>query len=194
MLFPCPAFVNATRFPEKPAIFWGGRSISWVAVNNYVHSTSRYIKEISVKKGDRVIVVTDRSPAYYIVILALWRIGVIVCPVLPDASEDEVRMVHDVVKPDFVISHRSVRKAWSQGVRSADIEQVVAYGYNDAFLGSEAALDPKLGSEDVALLRLVSSSTGIELKAVTHDELRSDPQELAGFFSALLTGDKFIIS
>ncbi len=193
MLSHCPEFINATRSPEKAAFSWNGRSISWMAVNNYVHSTSRYLKEISVKKDGRVIVVTERSPAFYIVLLALWRIGACVCPVVGSCSEADVDAVYSVIKPDFVIGQRAAMKLWAKGVRSADIEHVVAYGYNDSFLGSEAALDPKIELEYPALLRLGSSPSGLEGRILSHEALRLDPQELAAFFKALSTGDKFII-
>ncbi len=194
MLCPCPVFFNANRFPEKPAISWGGRSISWLAINNYVHSTSRYLKEVSVKKQGRVIVVSDPAPVYCIVLLALWRIGALACPVSAQVREIELEAVHGVVKPDFVISPRSSRKMWAKGVRWADIEQVVAYGYNDSFLGSDAALDPKIDADQVVVLRPVLSSTQIRLEALTYKDLQDDPQDLAALFKALSTGEKLVIS
>ncbi|MFH0754022.1 MAG: AMP-binding protein [Candidatus Omnitrophota bacterium] len=193
MTQPCPEFLHAQRIPEKTAIFWSGRSISWVALNNYVHSTSRYLKEISVKKNDRVILVAEASAAYYIAVLALWRIGAWVCEA-KDTVDVDVEAVHVALKPHAVICHRSLRKVWARGVRFADIEHIVAYGYNDAFLGSDAALDPKVDPGQTAVLRLESSAQGLAVKPLTHESLSSDRGSLSTLLQTLLTGEPLVIS
>jgi hypothetical protein len=102
-------------------------------------------------------------------------------------------MVYAAVKPDIVISARGSRKIGGQRARWADIEHVVAYGYNDAFLGSEMSLDPKLDSLHPALLRLRMSGESIGVDVLTHEQLKEDPQEFGPLLYALKTGETYVI-
>jgi hypothetical protein len=189
----CPVVVNARRCPERMALAWAGRSIAWDAFNNYVHSTSRYLKEISVRSGAHVLLVKEDSPAFVIVLLALWRIGAVPCPVDPGVLPACSSLVYAAVKPDIVISARGFRKAWGQKARWADIEHVVAYGYNDSFLGSETSLDPMLDSCQPALFRLRISEGAVSGDVLTHAQLKEDPQELGPLLHALKTGETYNI-
>jgi acyl-CoA synthetase (AMP-forming)/AMP-acid ligase II len=189
----CSVVVNARRCPQRMALSWAGRSIAWDAFNNYVHSTSRYLKEISVRPQASVLVVKENSPAYVIVLLALWRIGAVPCPVDPDILPTRSALVYAAVKPDLVISSRGFKKIWGQKARWADIEHVVAYGYNDSFLGSETLLDPKIDPLQPALLRLKISGEVVGVDALTHEQLKEGPQELGLLLDSLRTGEPYNI-
>ena len=189
----CRVAVHARRCPEKTALSWSGRSIAWDAFNNYVHSTSRYLKEISVRAQAPVLIVKESSPAYVIVLFALWRIGAVPCPVDPRMLSGHSAAVYAAIKPDLVISGRSFKKIWGQKARWADIEQVVAYGYNDSFLGSETSLDPMIDMCQTALLGLNVSGNIVTADKRTHQQLREDPGELSALFHALITGDIYNI-
>lgn len=189
----CPAVFHARSFPQGIALSWAGRSISWEALNNYVHSTSRYLKEISVRSGAHILVVREGSPAFVIVLLALWRIGAVVCPVDPGVLSDKAGVVHAAVKPELIISARLFRRVWGQKVRWADIEHVVAYGYNDSFLGSEASVDPGIDMDQLAVLRLRLSDDAISVDNLTHQQLQEDPQDLQSLLEALETGKTYSI-
>jgi non-ribosomal peptide synthetase component F len=189
----CSVVVNARRYPQRMALSWAGRSIAWDAFNNYVHSTSRYLKEISVRSGAHVLLVKEESPAYVIVLLALWRIGAVPCPVDPGVLPARSASIYAALQPDIVISARGFRKVWGQKARWADIEHVVAYGYNDSFLGSEMSLDPKLDSLQPALFRLTISGEAVAGDVLTHEQLKENPQELGPLFHSLKTGETFNI-
>ena len=189
----CPVALNARRYPGRTALSWAGRSIAWDAFNNYVHSTSRYLKEISVRAKAPVLVVTEPSPAYVIVLLALWRIGAVPCPVDPHWLPAHALSIHTAAQTDLVISARNLRKTWGPKVRWADIEQVVAYGYNDTFLGCETSLEPQLDSDGTALLRLGLSGDRVETQSLTHQQLKEDPRELKALFHALRTAETYNI-
>ncbi len=207
MFDPCPAYLNAQRCSGKPALQWAGRSIAWEALHNYVHSTSRYLKEIAVKPDTRHVVVIDNSPAFIIVILALWRIRAVPCPVSPLLSQAQASEVCSCVRPASVISGRKLRPVWDPLLRKgrwADIEHVVAYGYNDSFLGSEAALDPKLDQDYPAIVRITfpdhllmqdfAGSRQVKLIELTHAQLRKDPGEFSPLFHSFATGEPFKIN
>jgi acyl-CoA synthetase (AMP-forming)/AMP-acid ligase II len=189
----CPVAFHSRHCPQGIALSWAGRSIAWDAFNNYVHSTSRYLKEISVRAEAHILVVKEDSPAYVIVLLALWRIGAVPCPVDPEILSEKAAFINAAVKPCLVISARGLKKTWGQKGRWADIEQVVAYGYNDSFLGSEAALDPQIDSDHAALLRLEISGDAVETRVLTHEQLKKDPGDMEPLLNALVTGQPYNI-
>ena len=191
-LVPCPAAVNARQYPQRAAVSWAGRSVVWEALNNYIHSTSRYLKEIAVRPNARILLLREDSPSYIIVLLALWRIGAAVCPVPVQASSEYIEQIRAIVKPEGVIGPRKIRKVWGAGGRWVDIEQVVAYGYNDSFLGSETALDPKIDTDHQALLRIEEDQGGLRVQVLTHAGLKDDPKDMASFFYSLDTGEALI--
>jgi len=69
---------------DNLALSWGKRSLAWDHLDDYIHSTSRRIKEFGVKKGDRVLVDAVLSHETVIIILSLWHAGVTVCPLDPN--------------------------------------------------------------------------------------------------------------
>lgn len=179
---PCPVYLNAVRYPAKVAIAWRGRSIFWGAVNAYVHSTARYLKEIAVRPQTRILLLAEASPSYFIVLTALWRIGACSCLIEPCVSQ-EPGDVCTVAKPELVISSRANRGRWSQGHRWTDIEQAVAYGYNDLFLGSEGALGATIAAECPLVLRLQPEKT-----LMSYAMLQADPGDLKDWLQSLETG------
>jgi acyl-CoA synthetase (AMP-forming)/AMP-acid ligase II len=189
----CSVAFNARRCPGQMAVSWAGRSIAWDAFNNYVHSTSRYLKEISVRPQETVFVVKENSPAHVIVLLALWRIGAVPCLIDPHMLKGCSDSLYASVKPALVISPLAFKRSWGQKVRWANIEQVVAYGYNDSFLGSEASLDPMIDSDQVAFLRLKISESVVQTDLFTHAALRKNPESLSALFHSLTTAETYII-
>jgi len=185
---PCPVYLNACRYPQRTAISWGGRSILWGAVNSYVHNTSRYLKEIAVHADTRILLVAEKSPSYFIVLMALWRIGALVCPLPPAALGPGPETIIADVNPGLVISSRTNKKIFSRNLRWTDIEHAVAYGYNDMFLGSDAALGPRIDTDRCLILRIVPART-----LLSYPMLKADPGDLQNLFHCLETGDPLVI-
>ncbi|MEI8012408.1 MAG: AMP-binding protein [Candidatus Omnitrophota bacterium] len=183
----CPVYLNAGRYPGRVALSWGGRSIFWGAVNSYVHSTARYLKEIAVRPEARILLLAERSPAYFIVLMALWRIGALTCPVKAQGAEDPEN-IFSIVKPEMVISSRQERGVWARDARWADVEQAVAYGYNDLFLGSEGSLGGQIDRDRPLILRVSPDVTRL-----SYAGLKADPGDLGEWVHALETGDALMI-
>lgn len=189
----CPAALHARAHPQHSALSWSGRSIAWEALNNYVHSTARYLKEIAVRPEASILLVQENSPAYVIVLLALWRIGAVPCPVTPEMLPGQSAALYAALKPALVISARSCRKMWGQKARWADIEHVVAYGYNDSFLGSASSLDPRIDPDRTALLRWHMAGDHVTFTPLSHARLKNSPGDLERLLRALTTGETYHI-
>ncbi len=193
-LVSCPAALNACRCPQQKAVSWSGRSLAWEAFNNYIHSTSRHLKEIGLRTSENVVVVREDTASYIVVLLALWRIRAVVCPVDGEDLPAQAGALQRLVKPGIIIGPQQSKRTRLAGSRWADIEHIVAYGYNDPFLGNEALLDPKIDTDSSALARLTLEKDAVSVRVLSHAQLKEDPQELAGLFHSLATGEPLILS
>ncbi|MBF0618581.1 MAG: AMP-binding protein [Candidatus Omnitrophica bacterium] len=140
----CPVFVKAQESPFADAVLWGRRRISWQHFDGYVHSTSRYLKEVGLKKGDRAAVLGVFSVEYAIIVWACWRVGIAV--VLDGAFLDELG-VRVVFKDD-----RVALPLKKKGVRIFDLKYSVAFESIDGFLGRDELIAPQLSLDQPAVV------------------------------------------
>ena len=68
---------------DYPAIIWGTRVISRQKLEQYISSVIKHLKGRGIKFKDRVVIVENNSVEYVIILLALWRMGVVACPLNP---------------------------------------------------------------------------------------------------------------
>jgi O-succinylbenzoic acid--CoA ligase len=128
-------------------------------LNGYVHSTTRYLKEVRVRPGARGAIFSKNSVEYVIALLALWRAGACVMPLgisLPaSVLDDAVRNF----QPDFLFFSGPMTFKTS-GLKTFPLETMVSYQYTDGFLGREDRLAPMVDSEMDAAVVLTSGSSG----------------------------------
>jgi fatty-acyl-CoA synthase len=73
---------NAAFAPDKPAIHFGGETLSYAAFKTRIEQTARALKsELSVGRGDRVAVLSLNRPDYLVLLYACARLGAILVPV-----------------------------------------------------------------------------------------------------------------
>src|SRR5213075_560295 len=68
----------AGRYPDKPALAWFGRHMSYRRLLEEVERCSAMLTALGVSKGDRVALIVPNSPPYVITYYACQRIGAIV--------------------------------------------------------------------------------------------------------------------
>lgn len=72
----------ALRFPEKTAIVYGGSSLSYGQLKQYVDAMSGYLqKEMQFTKGERVLLMSQNCPQFVIAYYAILQLGGVVVPV-----------------------------------------------------------------------------------------------------------------
>ena len=69
---------SAGRFPERPAIAWFGKHMSYARLLDEVQRCSAMLAGLGVTQGDRVALIVPNSPPYTIAFYACQRIGAIV--------------------------------------------------------------------------------------------------------------------
>src|SRR5205807_5238581 len=69
---------SAQRFPDRPAIAWFGRHISYEQLLQEVERFSAALSSLGVSKGDRVGLILPNCPQYVIAYYATVRIGAVI--------------------------------------------------------------------------------------------------------------------
>ena len=93
---PLDAFeVNVAGRPDAIALWYFDTALSFRQLNQKVDALVTAWAE-RVKKGDRVVILNQNTPATVIGVLAVWRLGAIVVPLNPMLRRRElVHYLHD---------------------------------------------------------------------------------------------------
>ena len=77
----CPLSLGARRHPQLTAISSGKEELSYQILEHTVLLTEKKMLGKGMQRGDRVAIQAKNSTTYLVVLLALWRIGAIPCPI-----------------------------------------------------------------------------------------------------------------
>lgn len=84
---------RATRDPDRPFLYYEGKTWSWNAFDKRVSALAANLSERGVGRGDRVAIMGRNSDAHVLVLFAVARIGAIMVPVNPEFGVEETRYV-----------------------------------------------------------------------------------------------------
>ncbi len=83
--------VAADRYPDKAAIVYGGRSLSYGQLRARVNALSAYLSQrMGVQHGDRVLLMSQNCPQFIEAFYAVMRAGAVVVPVNAMSTAEEV--------------------------------------------------------------------------------------------------------
>jgi long-chain acyl-CoA synthetase len=81
---------SARRYPDRPAIHYFERTLTWGDVDRAADSFAVALRELGVVKGDRVIVQLQNVPQFVIAVVGCWKAGATVVPLNPMYRENEL--------------------------------------------------------------------------------------------------------
>ena len=128
---------NALRFPDKPALVFFDRSLTYRDVLTQAEALAATLARIGVKKGDRVVLNMQNCPQWVIAHFAILRANAVVVPVNPMNRAEELK--HYILDPDAKVAITSadlageLAKANAQLDPSQRLAHVIVTHYSDAF-------------------------------------------------------------
>ena len=152
---------SAARFPNRQAVVFDGRSLTYRHLDETVSRVARYLLSLGLVKGDRVAAYGVNSDAYVVGFLACARAGLIHVPVNYALVGDELGYLiaqsgarAALVDPDLADVLQSVR-------REHDIDVVLSLAdlMDLAFDEDASELDSAVESGDLAQLLYTSGTT-----------------------------------
>ena len=76
----CPLSAALKERGENPAIISANDTISYRMLDSAVTNAIARLENLKFKQGMRVALYLQNSPQYIICLLALWRMGLVACP------------------------------------------------------------------------------------------------------------------
>jgi len=80
---PCPLRKAADKFHNEPALITTGRTLSYEQYDRLVSQVANNLKKKNLHTGDRIAVIAETTPELPYIILAVMRLGAIVCLMSP---------------------------------------------------------------------------------------------------------------
>ncbi len=148
------------------AIIWGTRKIAWSQMDVYCANASGQLKTIGLKAGDRVAICAPTSPEYIIVVLSLWRMGVVVCPVNPKLPAQSISAYLSQIHAVLFLTSAQI-KSTHHGIpqRTLILNEIVNFDARHGFNYEIKAWQPYEAQEVTVIA--TSGSSG-QPKAVVH--------------------------
>ena len=139
---------NALRFPNKPALVFFDRTLTYLEVFNQAQALASTLARMGVKKGDRVLLNMQNCPQWVIAHFAILRANAVVVPVNPMNRAEELK--HYILDPDAKVAITSadlvaeLASANAQLAPHERLSHVIVTHYSDAFdLSSPDAAMPE---------------------------------------------------
>ena len=129
--------VSALRFPDKPALVFFNRTLSYASVLQQAERLAARLHALGVRKGDRVVLNMQNCPQWVIAHFAILRADAVVVPVNPMNRAEELK--HYITDPDAKVAITAadlapeLAKANSQLAPSERLTHLVVTHYSDAF-------------------------------------------------------------
>ncbi len=129
--------VSALRFPDKPALVFFDRVMSYAAVIEQAERLAATLHRLGVRKGDRVLLNMQNCPQWVIAHFAILRANAVVVPVNPMNRAEELK--HYITDPDVKVAITAADLA-AELARASDqlplgqrLAQLIVTHYSDAF-------------------------------------------------------------
>ena len=90
--------VSALRYPDKPAIVFFGRVMTWAQLKHAAERLAAQLQALGVHKGDRVLLNMQNCPQLIVAHFAILRANAVVVPVNPMNRAEELK--HYITDPD----------------------------------------------------------------------------------------------
>ncbi|NML32752.1 AMP-binding protein [Paraburkholderia sp. G-4-1-8] len=126
--------VAAARFPDKPAIVFGGNALTYARLRERVDALAGYLREcVGVQPGDRVLLLSQNCPQFTTAYYGIMRAGAVVVPVNAMSTTAELRYFIDNSGARVAICAQELLSQLQPLVADeSGLASVLVYAYSDA--------------------------------------------------------------
>ncbi|PID48009.1 MAG: long-chain fatty acid--CoA ligase [Proteobacteria bacterium] len=127
------AIENNARFrPRKSVLFIDKQQVSNRKLKRRIDVFASYLKQLGIKKGDRVALIVENSEEYIISIFAITKLGAIVVPVNTFLKHEEFEFILNDCGASLLISSAKFAKETKSLPQITKIEKIIWVGeYED---------------------------------------------------------------
>jgi len=95
---------HAALTPNRPAVTFGARTISFAELDLLANRRARQLGELGIGQDDRVIVSMPNGPEFIECVFAVWKLGATICPVSHRLTGEEFAAIVELAEPAAVLS------------------------------------------------------------------------------------------
>lgn len=92
---------------DTAAIIWGSRTIFQSRLEQYISAAIKHLKGRGIARQDRVVIVEPNSIEHIIILMSLWRMGAVACPVNPRWPLESVLASIQTLRPKLIITSQA---------------------------------------------------------------------------------------
>jgi acyl-coenzyme A synthetase/AMP-(fatty) acid ligase len=98
------------RDPGKTAIvdLESGTSIDFGRLDHMVIDIAAYLESRGIKKGSRVLVLSDECLEKLLIWFGVWRIGAVICPFNLEINEQQMVSLTAALRPELILYHKEI--------------------------------------------------------------------------------------
>lgn len=141
---------QADRVPDNKALVACDRTLTYSELERLSNITANSLIEKGLKKGDRAVLLLDRTSKFFTSLLGILKAGGAFIPTCPDYPKERIDSIIEDSEADFVITEGELLNEYNNTV---DVDELLS-GANDS--RPEIDVQP----DDLAYLIYTSGSTG----------------------------------
>lgn len=161
----CPLNAAAQKYGSSAAVVWGTRRITYKQLDQYVNATVKSFKERGIKAASRVALVAENSVEAIVILLSVWRLGAVACPIDPRFPAAAVAALLKKVRAQAVIvGNTKILAGVRTDIAKIFITDVIVFDVKDSFYKDAAAMSVTVDLGQEAAI-VFTSGTSAEAKA-----------------------------
>jgi acyl-coenzyme A synthetase/AMP-(fatty) acid ligase len=112
----------ARRDPKKTAIvdLESGAAIDFGQLDRVAIDVAAFLKSKGIRKGSRVLVLSDECLEKLLIWLGVWRLGAVMCPFNLEINEKQMVSLTAALKPSLILYHKEIDVAAMVGDAPAE--------------------------------------------------------------------------
>lgn len=151
---------NAGRCPDRAALVYADRGYSYRDVDAAVNRAAHALTVAGLRKGDRMVLMSANSDAFYIALYAAWRLGAVVVPVNPASPAAELQYLLNDSQAALLVF----------GAAAAEAVAKCAEVPSPWWVSAPIALGPVEGYPELAVLASAHPDTAPEVDVAETDD------------------------
>lgn len=186
----CPLIDSSKKYPDKPAILFKDKKITYRELDALSYTFAHGLRDIDVKRGDRVMLFLPNIPEYVISYYGVLKSQAVVTAASPLFKERELEHQLDDSEAETIITCDSLYPVVEQILEGARPKNVIVVGEDTLVLPAGQPEEPALQKnididprKDTAVLQYTGGTTGTQKGAMmTHYNLTANAIQNAMWF------------
>ncbi len=171
---------SADRFPDKTALIFRDKRITYGELNQRVNSMANRLLEMGGRKGDRLAVLLHNCPEYIETYFACAKSGLVFVPINNLLKKGELQQILQYIQPRFMVMDSDFEElilSTTEGMDFVEFNITLSTSSAPPFISYEEVLskgdggepEAEIKNDDVMSIFLTSGTTGLPKGAMrTH--------------------------